>query len=54
MRVTDSIVSGTVLAMLDAVADDGWLTHMKTVNTFVICPCITRPSHCVTSNKSEV
>lgn len=46
-------MSGTVLAMLDPLADDGWLTHRKTENTFVLCPCITGPSHCVT-NKSEV
>lgn len=54
LRVPAYIMSGTVLATLDALADDGWLTHRKAVNTFVICPCFTGPSHCVTANKSEV
>jgi len=40
--------------MLDALPGDGWLTHRKTVNTFVTCPCITGPSHYVTTNKSEM
>lgn len=44
-------MSGIVLAVLDALADDGWVAHR---NTFVICPCVTGPSHCVTTSKTEV
>lgn len=54
MRIAASILFGTVVAMLDALAGDGWLTHRKAVDTLVRCPCMTRPSHCVTTHKSEV
>lgn len=54
MRIPACIMSDAALGVLDALADDGWLTHSRTVNTFVICPCITGPSHCVTTNKAEV
>lgn len=52
--IAASVLFGTVVGMLDALAGDGWLTHREAVDTFVMCPCITRPSHCVTTNKSEV